>query len=526
MSNHERIELRVGREGTTRREFLAGAAALGAVSVGLASFEPRAARAQTPQKGGHLRVGLAGGSTTDSLDPATWTTVLTETAGQMMYNQLTEIDEHVRLLPCLAESWEAKPGATEWIFKLRPDVTFHNGRSLVAADVVHSINHHRAKDSKSPIKATLGTISDVKATDKHEVTITLSGANQDLPFVMANYLLCIGPEGTKFDDGMGTGAYVYESFAPGASYKLKRNPNHWRSDRGFVDSIEILAVNDPTARLNGLLGDSLDLINRVDARVAKMLEASSQANLYNISGGGHDTFPMRCDMQPFNDLNLRLAMKYAIDRDAIVAKVLGGYGKVGNDTPIPSFDPMFAADIPQRPYDPDMAAFYFAKSGISGPIILSVSDEAFSGAVDAAQIFQQSAGKAGIAIQIERAPAQGYWDDVWMKKPFCASGWQGKPTADLILSWIYKSDAAWNETFWKRPEFDKLLLSARAEGDGATRRQMYHDLQLMIYEDGGEIVPMFNNFLDAGAKKVKGFVPTPTYEFSGFRAPEKVWLAA
>jgi peptide/nickel transport system substrate-binding protein len=93
-----------------------------------------------------------------------------------------------------------------------------------------------------------------------------------------------------------------------------------------------------------------------------------------------------------------------------------------------------------------------------------------------------------------------------------------------MLSLVYKSDAAWNESYWKRLDFDKLLLEARVELDTAKRKQMYHDLQAMIVDDGGELIPMFNNTLEAGSTKVKGFVQLPTLEMSGLRVAEKVWL--
>ena len=137
---------------------------------------------------------------------------------------------------------------------------------------------------------------------------------------------------------------------------------------------------------------------------------------------------------------------------------------------------------------------------------------------------QASAAKAGIKIDVTREPNDGYWDNVWMKKPWCASFFGGRPTADLMLSLVYKSDAPWNEAFWKRPDFDKILLAARSELDTDKRKQMYHDLELMVSDDGGELIPMFNNTLEAGSTKVKGFVQLPTLEMSGLRVAEKVWL--
>ncbi|MFO1057624.1 MAG: ABC transporter substrate-binding protein [Dongiaceae bacterium] len=506
-----------------RREFLGRTAALGVSAVAAASALGQAAQAATPKKGGVLKVGVDGAGAGDSLDPATYTAVHMQLIGLQLYSTLTELDLKAQVVPALAESWEAKPGAATWVLKLRKGVTFHNGKSLTPADVVHSINHHRGKDSKSGAKALVASIADIKGTGPDEVTVTLDSGNADLPYLLADYHLCIGPEGTDFKDGIGTGAFSLVSVEPGVRGVTKRFANFWRSDRGFVDQVETIAINDPTARVSALQSGSVDLINRADPKTAKLLEKVPSLTLYQASGAAHYCFPMRCDIAPFDNADLRLAMKYAIDREAIVKKILRGYGKVGNDVPVPAYDPFYAA-LPQRPYDPDKAKFHYKKSGYGGPIELSVSDGAFGGAVDTAQLFQGSAAKAGIKLDVKRVPADGYWDNVWLKAPFCASYWSGRPTPDLMFSIAYKSDAAWNETHWKRPDFDKLLIEARAELDNGKRKQMYFDLQKIVYDDCGEIIPMFNNFLEASSKKVHGYAAAPTFEVMGLRGPEFVWL--
>jgi peptide/nickel transport system substrate-binding protein len=218
-------------------------------------------------------------------------------------------------------------------------------------------------------------------------------------------------------------------------------------------------------------------------------------------------------------------MKHAIDRQKIIDTVLNGYGVIGNDQPVPKTDRFFNADLPQHPYDPDKAKFYLKQAGLSDlKVTLQVSEAAFTGATDTAVLYQAAAGKAGISIEVKREPSDGYWDNVWMKAPFCASYWGGRPTADQMLSIAYKSDAKWNDAFWKRQDFDKLLVEARAELDQGKRKQMYGEMQKMIHEDGGVIVPMFIDFLEAGAVKVKGMGPHPMFDFMAQRLGEKVWL--
>ena len=113
-----------------------------------------------------------------------------------------------------------------------------------------------------------------------------------------------------------------------------------------------------------------------------------------------------------------------------------------------------------------------------------------------------------------------------MKAPFCVSYWGGRPTADQMFTVAYQSAAKWNDSFWKDAAFDKLLIEARGELDQAKRKQMYGDMQRMLSEDGGVIIPMFIDYLDACTSKVQGFKPNPTFSFMGLRIGEKVWLSA
>jgi peptide/nickel transport system substrate-binding protein len=229
---------------------------------------------------------------------------------------------------------------------------------------------------------------------------------------------------------------------------------------------------------------------------------------------------------PFDNNDLRLALKYAVDRQEMVDKILRGYGSVGNDMPVTAAYPLFSDDIEQRAFDPDKAAFHYKKSGHSGSVILRTSDVAFPGALDAAQLYQQSAAKAGITIEVKREPGDGYSSEVWNKQPFSMSYWTGRPTQDQVYSIAYLSKAEWNDTRFLREDFDKLILAARGELDQAKRKQLYRDAGVMLRDEGGVIVPMFNDYIDATNDKVGGWVDDPNGELMGGHALTKCWVAA
>jgi peptide/nickel transport system substrate-binding protein len=234
---------------------------------------------------------------------------------------------------------------------------------------------------------------------------------------------------------------------------------------------------------------------------------------------------MFCDTAPFDNKDLRLALKYAMDRQTMIDRILMGYGSVGNDTPINKAYPLFE-QIEQRTFDPEKAAFHFKKSGHTGGIVLRTSEVAFPGAVDAAVLYQESAKEAGISIDVKREPGDGYWSNVWNVQPFCTSYWGGRPTQDQMYSTGYISSADWNDTRFKNEAFDKLVVAARAELDEAKRRAMYRDLSEMMRDEGGVISPMFNDFIDGVSENILGWEDNPAGELMNADAPLRCWLSA
>src|SRR5262249_33130784 len=161
-----------------------------------------------------------------------------------------------------------------------------------------------------------------------------------------------------------------KSFEAGVRATFEKNPNDWRSDRGYVGSIEIIGMNDATARIAALSAGQVHYINRIDPKTVALLKRAPNVEILTTSGRGHYVFIMHCNTAPFDNNDLRLALKYAMDRKTMVEKILSGYGKVGNDFPINETYALFPEGIEQRAYDPDKAAFHFKKSGYDGAVLM------------------------------------------------------------------------------------------------------------------------------------------------------------
>ncbi len=530
MSKLKELELLLTQGKISRRTFMVRVSALGLTAALSPALLAAPARAAEPKKGGRFRMGLAGGATTDSLDTATLPDVVPQMLNRQLRNTLVEVDYTGSPVPELAESWESSPDAVTWTFKLRQGVEFHNGKTLDAEDVAYSFNHHRGEESKSAAKGVVGPIADIKTDGKNTIVFTLSEGNADFPFIASDYHLTIIPAGTKgaeLEKGIGTGPYMLDSHEPGVRAFTKRNPNHWKEGRGHFDEVETITINDVNARTNALKTGQIDAMNRCERKTVHLLEKMPGIQVIVSNGTKHYTVPMITTIAPFDNNDARLALKYAVDREQLVKTVLRGYGYVGNDHPIGKSQRFYASELPQREYDPDKARFHLKKAGLEGhKFELHTSDAAFGGAVDAAVLYKEHAAKAGIEIDVVKEPEDGYWSNVWMKKPWCLCFWSGRVTEDWMFSIAYAADAGWNDTSWKHGRFNELLKAARAELDNAKRREMYVEMQQLVRDEGAVVVPMFASDLTAVSTKVGFENVAADWEMDGMRAYERWWFAS
>jgi len=515
----------------SRRDMLKYSAVTAAIGASSGLWLPASAQVSSqPKKGGLLRLGLAGANITDSFDPGSWVDSFAFVAFSTVHNSLVEIDQNGLAVPELAESWEHSADVKRWTFKLRQGVVFHNGKSMTAEDVVASIEHHLGEQSTSAAKSVLGDIAAVRAKGKDAVVIELHRGNVDFPYVMADYHVVIIPSKDGLADwrsGMGAGGYQIKSFEPGVRMQLVRNPNYWKQGRAHFAEAQLLGINEPTARVNALVSGAVDAINRVDLKTVALLERNPNLSIEETIGAQHCTFPMLCDREPFKDNNLRLAMKHAIDRKALLSTVLRGHGQIGNDHPIQASNRFINKDLPQRPYDADKARFYLKQAELERfTIKLHASDAAYAGAVDAAVLFKEHARAAGIEIEVVREPADGFFSNVWMKQPLCTSYFYSSLTADRMFSIGYAQGAGWNETYWAHPRFNQLLEAARGETNEPLRREMYYEMQQLCRDQGGAIIPLFTNSIAARSKRVMHSGKTaPWGEMDGLRLVERWWQA-
>ena len=515
------------QRGATRRDILAMLMAGGmqATLAGGLAGTALSVHAQTPRRGGRIRVAGATAAATDTLDPAKQSNQTDYSRGMMLYNGLTVLDGSLTPQPALAESFTTQDAKT-WVFTLRKGVNFHDGKALTPADVVYSLMRHKDPATASKAKTLADQIDSVKATAPNQVTITLSSPNADLPVILGTFHFHIVKEGTTdFNAGIGTGPYKLKEFKPGVRSLVVRNEAYWKPGKPYLDEIEFVGIGDESARVNALLSGGMDMVGSVNPRSVARVKGTPGFAIFTTQSGQYSDLVMRKDTGPGANPDFVLAMKHLFDREQMKKTVALDHAVIGNDQPIDPTNRFYFAGLPQRKFDLDKAKFHLQKSGVSGTVPVVASPAALY-SVEIALMLQQAAQGIGLNLDVKRMPADGYWANHWLNSPVGFGNVNPRPSADVLLTQFFKSDAAWNESRWKSQKFDELLLASRAETDLAKRKQMYADMQTMIHQDAGIGIPLFLASIDAHTTRLKGLSPIPLGGLMGYAFAEHVWLDA
>ena len=459
----------------------------------------------------------------DQMDPIVFTSQIDYMRGRATYNGLTQILDNMTLHPDLAEEWTTNSNATEYTFKIRKGVHFHDGSKLTADDVVWSMRRHLGKDSPSVIKALLASVSEWKKVDSYTVKAILSTPDSELPTKLGEKQAKIVKKDTKnFTKGNGTGPFLLESFEPGMKSIHVRNKNYWREGPN-LDALEMTAITDPVARVNALIAGDVHLITKAGAKGSRLIDRAAGVHVNSIPTGTYGGICCLKNTPPGESDDFVKGMQYIQDRERIVRSILKGHGKVGNDHPISSaYGKDHCRELPQRQYDPDKAKFHLKKSGYSSAELFVCP--VLTGIEESSLLMQANLKKIGFDLKIKKVPTDGYWGAVWMKEPLNVVTWNMRPTANAMLSLQFAPDGKWNDTYWNNERFGELLKLSLAETDPDKRYAMYCEMQTLVHDGSGMVIPYHVNNLDGVNDKVHGIPNQPLGDLGGCEWPEFAWM--
>ncbi len=511
------------KRGMTRREALTLMAASGitAATAGHLFTQAGEVVAATPRQGGMVRMASNLHGPDDRLDPTLMGSGVDYARGRTIYNGLVQLDNDLAPKPELAEAFEPNSDATEWTIKIRKGVEFHDGTKLTADDVIHSMSRHLGEDSVSVIKSVMASVREWKKTGSHEVKAIMNTPNADLPILLGLYQNKIIKNGTE-GDGIGTGPFTLESFKPGIRSTHKRNENYWRKPAN-LEVIEITAITDPVARVNALIAGDVQMASTIEPRAFRQVESADGVKLLSVSAALQLGICNLKNAKPGESDDFVKGMQYIQDRERIVKRILKGKGSVGNDTPVSSAHGRdFCHELPQREFDPDKAKFHFKKSGYSSAELFTAP--VTSGIEDVALLAQANCAKIGFDLKLKKVPTDGYWGAVWMHEPLNVVTWNMRPTANSQMAIQFGPNGNWNDTYWNNDRMGKLLSMSLAETNPDRRHEMYCEMQTLIHNGSGMVIPAFSNVNDGIADNVMNMPTVPLGQLGSSEWPEFIWL--
>ena len=412
----------------------------------------------------------------------------------------------------------------EWTFKLRKDVTWHDGKPLTADDVVWSMNRHLGDDSVSVIKAVVASVKEWKKTGPHEVKAIMNTPNADLPVLVGLFQSKIVQAETENFTGIGTGPFKLEAFEPGIKSVHVRNDDYW-GEGPYLDACEITAITDPIASANALVAGDIQMTSNMDAKAIRQIEAADGVGISSVPTGGYMGICCLKNTAPGESADFVKGMQYIQDRERIVKRILKGHGTMGNDQPInAAYGEDHCHELPQRAYDPDKAKFHFEKAGLSSAEVFVAPISA--GVEDIVLLAQANCAKIGFDLKVKKVPSDGYWGSVWMREPVNIVTWFMRPTANAMMSVAFAPDAAWNDSFWNNDRMGELLRLSLAELDPNKRHEMYCEMQTLIHDESGMVIPAHPNIITGISSNLMGFPKVPLGVLGGSDWPEFVWLDA
>ena len=486
-----------------------------------AMAEEATAEPDGPKYGGSLTVVTRAGGVT--LDPAYYIHPADVVIRQSLYDNLVMIEADGTIKPELATSWETNDDLSSWTFNLRQGVKFHHGKEFKAEDVKFTFDRLLDPELTTQLgTANLSTVEDIVVLDDYTIRFDFSGPN-------GFFLETLRLEGAMIFasdvdverltlEEFGTGPFMLTEHEPGVRSVMVRNPDYWEEGKPYLDEIVILQVSEVATRSQLLQSGDADVVHGLELQSALAIEADPNT-MVSSAPGPWIGITMRGDTPPFDNKLVRQAMQAAADRETLVQAATLGQGSVGYDHPIAPTDPRFTSEYAPPAYDPELAKSLLAQAGYENGIDVTLhTADIGPGHIEMAVAFQQSAAEAGIRVDVQRGPAEGYWGGVWFVEPLSTVHWSARGL-DSLLSETFSSESAMNVQQYFNPVLDELIVKARGQ-DLEGQKETYAEIQRILIEDVPIVIVAFQPNLLGLRSDVRGVAAHPV----GIMLVQDAWL--
>jgi peptide/nickel transport system substrate-binding protein len=509
----------------TRRE----AMALMTGALAGAAFGGKAFAQGTPKRGGILRISAP--ANPSSLDPATGGAGSDHAFLFTMYDTLTEWDfETLMPRPGLVESWSFTDPTT-LVLNIRSGITFHDGTPLDAEAVKFNLERNKS-DQKSNIKADLASMASAEITGPMQVTLKLNTPDAALPGILSDRAgMMVSPTALKASEAgnvarkpVGAGAYAFVSWADGEKIVVKRNEKYWKENRPYPDGIEFSIIPELTTGARSVTAGQNDLIYQLPPRQKAIIERASSIKVFN----GPTLYVFQIFLNwakpPFDNLKVRQAFNFAIDREAFVKAALAGLAEPAYMN-LPKAHWAYDKSVAELyPYDPDKARKLLAEAGFKDGTTIDIGGYTDQDSVQRQEILIEQFRKAGMNVKFVNAPiaeASASFFGPEKRGSGLLAAWTGRPDPSLTYSLMFTKDAYYNGGRAPvPPELEAAIKASRASEDIEIRRKAFATVQRIVMENALVVPLAFQFELVAMNKKVQGYRPN----LLGKPKYDDVWL--
>jgi peptide/nickel transport system substrate-binding protein len=482
-----------------------------------------AAAAGAPKRGGTLIVAMTDEAA--SLEPHRQNALARQQRTQNLYSYLVQYDKDLRPQPDLAEKWDISPDGKTYTFALRKGVKFHNGRELTSADVKYSIERIVDPATASQGRGLLSSIESVETPDPGTVRVMLKGPDAGLlagfasawgGIVAKEIVEANNNDLSKVDAG--SGPYMLEEWIPNQTLKLKRFPDYWDKNVANLDGITFQVIPEESAILAQLRSGNVHMTALKDNKNYELVKDAPNLDAIRGLRLGFDYLDIDNQREPWNKLEVRQALSYAIDREEFLAVAASGLGTL--IAPVPPALKDYAIDpktLPEYKQDINKAKELLAKAGVPDGFKTEIDIiPQFATMVTGSQVLADQLKKVGIELEIKQYE-YGVWLDRFNTKQFHLA-WNvtgGNADPDALMTNRLHSKLGANQNNSTDTEIDKLLEEGKVITDLEKRKEHYANVQRVLVQKVPQIWMFSSDLIHVTKKTVKGYESHPSSFFQG-----------
>jgi peptide/nickel transport system substrate-binding protein len=486
-----------------------------------------AASGETPKKGGTLRVGFYVEAAT--MDPHLSGSKIDRQVYHNIFEPLVTLDNKLQIKPGLAESW-TQPDPKTVVFKLRQGVRFHDGTDFDAESVKFNVDRMQNPETKSVRTGEIANVQNAEVVDKYTVKFNLKKPDAALLATLTDRAgMIISPEAIKKlgadlqRNPVGTGPFQFVEWVKDDHLSLKRFDGYWNKDGGpYLDGIRYRPIPDDTVKTQSLVGGEIDVMDYVAPRDVAMLKGNSSVVEVDVPSLATFNYQLNMTRPPFDKKELRLAVAYALDVEAITKGIWLGVGVASNGPIAPS---SWAYDKEITPIKRDLAKAkqYLKDGGQPDGFKFSVTTNNIPINVQEAEAMKAQLAEAGITMNVQLVDSGRLAADQNARNfDMTSYQWSGRPDPDGNTFQFFKTQPGSGLNFagYSNPKVDEILDKTREISDQAERKKLYSEMTKILQEDVPWIFIIHPIEPKAFSPKVQNYDPVP----DGMMRFKNVWL--